>query len=549
MILLQELDQLDRHRIGFLAGGAPRHPDPDRLIGRPALEDGREHVRRQPDEGVRIAEEARHVDQQILVEAARLAGVALEQLDVVADVADPVQRHPPEQPPLDGRQLVVPEVDAADRLEHVVDPLQVVGRHIVIVGEGRRRHVAAHAELRQLGADRRRRQHQIDHPGVDRGARHAVVLRRLRRLREREAAGALHVGQPDGAVAGGARQDHGDAPLLHRLGKGHEEGVDRRMAGPIRRPRREMQLGAAHRHLHVRRDHVDVPGLDPHAFLGLHHGQRGLDGEQRHQRALVVGREVLDEDDGDVLRLAAGAQDLGERLEAAGRGADADDRERAAHPSRRDHSGRLRSATRCRGLGRPARAAGLHGAARRRGLLLLRLLRHGCRGGRHASLPRSGLPADRRGSCDAIALAEGHCRMCSPAGGRCGSGVSRRGMALTPALPARGRTARSRRRSRLEGATACTCVSRSAASGMLGTSASSGSWTMAIPPRRTIALNPRAPSSSAPERMTPMTPGPRDRAAVRNRGSTAGRNRFSRGPRTTRSPLLPMSTCRSAGAT
>ena len=163
--------------------------------------------------------------------------------------------------------------------------------------------------------------------------------------------------QPDGAVAGGARQDHGDAPLLRRLGEGHEEGVDRRMAGAIRRTRREMQLGAAHLHLHVRRDHVDVAGLDPHAFLGLHHGQRGLHGEQRHQRALVVGREVLDEDDGEVLRVAAGAQDLGERLEAAGRGADADDRERAAHPNRRDHSGRLRGATRCRGLGAVAGAA------------------------------------------------------------------------------------------------------------------------------------------------------------------------------------------------
>ena len=46
-----------------------------------------------------------------------------------------------------------------------------------------------------------------------------------------------------------------------------------------------------------------MPGLDPHALLGLHHGQRGLYGEERDQRALVVGREVLDEDDGDVLRL------------------------------------------------------------------------------------------------------------------------------------------------------------------------------------------------------------------------------------------------------
>ena len=58
--------------------------------------------------------------------------------------------------------------------------------------------------------------------------------------------------------------------------------------------------------------------------------------------------------------------------------------------------------------------------------------------------------------------------------------------------------------------------------GMLGTAASSGSCTTAMPPRSFTVQSPAVPSSSAPERITPMTRGPKASAAERKSGSTAG---------------------------
>jgi hypothetical protein len=81
------------------------------------------------------------------------------------------------------------------------------------------------------------------------------------------------------------------------------------------------------------------------------------------------------------------------------------------------------------------------------------------------------------------------------------------------------------------GTTWSTGTCASALAGMLGVRASFGSWTTAMPPASLIARSPDTPSSSAPDSTTPMTPPWRALAAVRNSGSTAGREPFSRGPR------------------
>jgi hypothetical protein len=83
-------------------------------------------------------------------------------------------------------------------------------------------------------------------------------------------------------------------------------------------------------------------------------------------------------------------------------------------------------------------------------------------------------------------------------------------------------------------ATWSTSTLRIALWGMLGKTASAGSCTIASPPCRLISDNPDVPSSSPPDRIRPITRGPYAIAAVRNSGSTAGRNPFSFGPRVTR---------------
>ena len=64
--------------------------------------------------------------------------------------------------------------------------------------------------------------------------------------------------------------------------------------------------------------------------------------------------------------------------------------------------------------------------------------------------------------------------------------------------------------------------------------ADAGSCTSARPPLFLIAHRPAVPSSSMPERTTPIARGPNATEAERNSASTDGRCRFSRGPRVTR---------------
>ena len=67
--------------------------------------------------------------------------------------------------------------------------------------------------------------------------------------------------------------------------------------------------------------------------------------------------------------------------------------------------------------------------------------------------------------------------------------------------------------------------------GMPGNSQVAGSCTTPMPLTDLIACRPSMPSSSIPESSTPIARAPWWRAAVRNKGSMAGRYPFSRGPR------------------
>ena len=84
-------------------------------------------------------------------------------------------------------------------------------------------------ELRQLDGDLGRGQHHVDHACRDRRARHAVVLRRLRFLRERDAPGRLDLANADRPVGGRARENDADGAALRVFGQRGQERVDRRV--------------------------------------------------------------------------------------------------------------------------------------------------------------------------------------------------------------------------------------------------------------------------------------------------------------------------------
>ena len=59
----------------------------------------------------------------------------------------------------------------------------------------------------------------------------------------------------------------------------------------------DVQFRAGDGQLRIRRDHIHVTSLHPQAFGDLHHRKRRLGGEQFHERAGMLRRQVLDEDD------------------------------------------------------------------------------------------------------------------------------------------------------------------------------------------------------------------------------------------------------------
>jgi hypothetical protein len=110
-------------------------------------------------------------------------------------------------------------------------------------------------------------------------------------------------------------------------GQRAEEVIDGHSPAPSLGGRREAQQPVLDGQVLVRGDHVDVAGPRAHAVFDLRDGQGAAAREHVDHQALVIGVEVLDDHvGGGDLGIGVGEQDA-ERVEAAGRGPDADDRE------------------------------------------------------------------------------------------------------------------------------------------------------------------------------------------------------------------------------
>ena len=223
--------------------------------------------------------------------------------------------------------------------------------------------------LRQLAADLRRRQHHVDRPRGNGGARHAVELRRRRRLREGDAAGGLDVANTDGAVRRGTGEYNGNRLIARRRRQRREKAVDRRVRGPIAGPRRQVQGAAVQHHLCIRWDYVDVVALQAHAFGRLDDRHSSMGRQQRDQGAVVMRRQVLHQDQRDAGVGVERLQQLREGFESARRSTNADDgqpQRRRCELSYRARIGRRRHAPPYRGRRRSPAAA----LSRRTGFLL-----------------------------------------------------------------------------------------------------------------------------------------------------------------------------------
>ncbi len=158
--------------------------------------------------------------------------------------------------------------------------------------------------------------------------RHAVELRAVEVLHDHQAAGVVDVADAARAVAAAAREHDGDGAAAAVLGERAEEHVDgqRQLLLPIALA--QEQPSARDDHLLLRRDQIDVVGLDRHAVLDEMDRQPGVSRQQLVHQALEVGREVLNDDEGHPGLARHVVEEAFERVEPPRRRADPHDARR-----------------------------------------------------------------------------------------------------------------------------------------------------------------------------------------------------------------------------
>ena len=108
--LLQEFHQADGDRISFLARGAPRHPDPDRILAPSILNQRGEHLLLQFLEDRWFPKECSDGDKKALAQRVCFVAVPLEIPAVVFQLFESAEGHAPLDAPLEGAVLVVREI-------------------------------------------------------------------------------------------------------------------------------------------------------------------------------------------------------------------------------------------------------------------------------------------------------------------------------------------------------------------------------------------------------------------------------------------------------
>lgn len=199
--------------------------------------------------------------------------------------------------------------------DHPAQVVHVVGDQVRLLVDGVR--AATAEEGRKAVHDLARRLDEIHEPGADGRDRHAVVAGGLRLLHHADAAVLLDRPQAGGAVGARARQDHAGSVRLLIDREREEEVVD----GPAQ-PARLHELGEFEHALLDREpaaggDDVDGVALDVLASLALQHVQIGMPIQELRQHALVIGIEVLDDDEGHAGRRLGARQHLPQGFQAA----------------------------------------------------------------------------------------------------------------------------------------------------------------------------------------------------------------------------------------
>jgi len=360
-------------RIGFLAGGAGRGPDPQSAVigGELLLEQHGDDVAFQRLEGLAVAEEVGHADQHVGQQCRGFLRVALQIPGIAGHVGQGIDLHAPFDAAQHRGQLVMAEIVAgagAQRGEDLAQR-QLVGLglglrldvvHLARLDRGvlavlgrrhraelleQRLHVAA--QFDQLLRDVGHRQNDVDHAGFDGAARHRLELRIAGFLRQGDAALFLDARQPHRTVGTAAGKHDADGVGVVGVGQRAEEQVDGHLHAALALRLGQAQVAVVHRQVQRRGNHVDVVTLDGCRLGDLQHRHAGRLLQDLVGLALVFGREVHDHHEGHAAIGRHAFEQRDKRLEAARRGADTDHGklQRAAGQVAVLRHGRLRAGT------------------------------------------------------------------------------------------------------------------------------------------------------------------------------------------------------------
>jgi hypothetical protein len=266
-------------------------------------------------------------DQQVGEQLTGLLAAFSQHLEIRRQRLQLLELHSSLDATQDGGALVLAEVMTrarADQGEDLVQDALLVRPQLVAV-RGQRDARRPVGQALQLVGDDRERQHQVDHAGGDRAARHAVELGVLGRLHDRDAAGLLDPAQAQAAVGPRAGEHDADGLPVVRRRQRAEEVIDRRPLPRARLELRQAQVRVDRVEVRARRDDVHAVGRELRGLADLLHRHPAGGLEQLREVALVSGGQVHDDDE----REAGVARQVGEqcaqRAQPAGRRADPDD--------------------------------------------------------------------------------------------------------------------------------------------------------------------------------------------------------------------------------
>ncbi len=289
------LDQ-DGQGIGFLTGGASGSPKPNLAIVVPAHE-STEPFLLQGIKNFPVSEKTGHTDEQFSEQGHGLAGITLQVAQVITHFIHAIDGHASLDAPVHGAELVISEIhvelvtqdDENARQSILVADLAFhpLGLHYIGmpgIGHQPSRHFLG-------GQDKIHQPRGYGRPG------HAVEPCSVLLLDHDHAAVFLNGTYTAHAVAARTRKDHGHGLFPLVFGQGAQEHVDGQVDDAFYKSLLvQEQLAVENGQVLFGGNEVNIVRLDQHAVLGPVYLHGGFLGKDFHHQALVIRRQVLDDD-------------------------------------------------------------------------------------------------------------------------------------------------------------------------------------------------------------------------------------------------------------